>query len=308
MTMLDGAHVVDLLPAYLNQRLDNGDRARVEAHLRDCAACQAELDAWRAIAFATRQMEAVTAPAPDLLGRIHAELGRDAAPQTTSGPVDVRSFRYLWQLLRGQAPLVRRGIWLASGLTTTLGVLVAIATLHQSIGSFTLALIAPVVAAFGMAFIYGPESDPSLEIAISTPTSPRLVLLSRLTLVFGYDLLLALVASLLLTAVHGFSLWTLIELWFAPMLFLSALTLAVSLVFSPLVAMVGALILWGLRLVQLSDTLHQNVTPTVDLSHAFGLSLLNPYLVILGLALLLFAIVYVPHQERFGLNQTTMAG
>ncbi|HEX7101030.1 MAG TPA: zf-HC2 domain-containing protein [Nitrolancea sp.] len=302
--MVDGAHVVDLLPAYLNQRLHNGDRARVEAHLRDCTACRAELDVWRAIASATRQLDIVAAPAPDLLGRIHDELDQDAAAQPAIGPTDVRSLQYLWQLLCGQAPLVRRGIWLASGLTTALGVLVAIATLHQSIGSFTLALIAPVVAAFGMAFIYGPENDPSLEIAISTPTSPRLVLLSRLTLVFGYDLLLALIASLLLTAVHGFSLWPLIELWFAPMLFLSALTLAVSLLFSPLVAMVGALVLWGLRLVQLSSTLHQNATTTGDTARAFGLSLLNPYLMILGLALLLFAIAYVPHQERFGPNGT----
>jgi len=303
--MLDSVHVVDLMPAYLNQRLDNGDRARVEAHLRDCAACRAELDVWRAIASATRQMDVVAVPAPDLLGRIHTELEREAARQPATNPVDVRSIRYLWQLLRGQAPLVRRGIWLASGLTTALGVIVAIATLHQSFGSFTLALIAPVVAAFGMAFIYGPESDPSLEIAISTPTSPRLVLLSRLTLVFGYDLLLALIASLLLTTVHGFNLWTLVKLWFAPMLFLSALTLAVSLVFNPLVAMVGSLILWGLRLVQMSNTLHQNAEQSVDTARAFGLSLLNPYLMILGLALLLFAIVYVPHQERFGLNQTT---
>lgn len=302
--MVDGAHVVDLLPAYLNQRLHNGDRARVEAHLRDCTACRAELDVWRAIASATRQLDIVAAPAPDLLGRIHDELDQDAAAQPAIGPTDVRSLQYLWQLLCGQAPLVRRGIWLASGLTTALGVLVAIATLNQSIGSFTLALIAPVVAAFGMAFIYGPENDPSLEIAISTPTSPRLVLLSRLTLVFGYDLLLALIASLLLTAVHGFSLWPLIELWFAPMLFLSALTLAVSLLFSPLVAMVGALVLWGLRLVQLSSTLHQNATTTGDTARAFGLSLLNPYLMILGLALLLFAIAYVPHQERFGPNGT----
>lgn len=305
--MFDDAHVVDLLPAYLNQRLGANDRARVEAHLRDCPACRAELDAWRAIAAATRQRASVVAPAPDLLGAIHAELDRDEAMQPALDRIDVRSFRYLWQLLRGQAPLVRRGIWLASGLTTALGVLVAIATLHQSIGSFTLALIAPVVAAFGMAFIYGPENDPSLEIAMSTPTSPRLVLLSRLTLVFGYDLLLALIASLLLTMVHGFTLWALIELWFAPMLFLSALALAVSLVFNPLVAMVGALILWGLRLVQMSNTMRSGTAPSTDVAQAFGLPTFNPYLLALGLALLVFAIAYVPRQERFHLDETTMA-
>jgi hypothetical protein len=141
---------------------------------------------------------------------------------------------------------------------------------------------------------------------MSTPTSPRLVLLSRLTLVFGYDLLLALIASLLLSMVHGFTLWALIELWFAPMLFLSALALAASLVFSPLVAMVGALILWGLRLVQMSSTMRNGPAPYTDVAQVFGLPALNPYLLALGLALLVFAIAYVPRQERFSLNETTM--
>ncbi|HEX3721367.1 MAG TPA: zf-HC2 domain-containing protein, partial [Nitrolancea sp.] len=250
--MSDGSHIIDLLPAYLNQSLGSSERSQVDAHLVACAACRVDLDSWRAIASATRQVVAVAAPTSGLLDQIHAEINRDEMGQPApSRWFGVHSPHYLWQLLLGQAPLVRRGIWLASGLTTALGILVAIATMHQSVGSFTLALIAPVVAAFGMAFIYGPENDPSLEIAISTPTSPRLVLLSRLTLVFGYDLLIALAASLVLMTIHGVGLWALIELWFAPMLFLSALTLAASLLFNPLVGMVGALILWGLRLVVL---------------------------------------------------------
>ena len=303
--MSDRSHIVDLIPAYFNQSLTADERTYLETHLRTCAACRAELDGWRAIAASTHLIEAVAIPAPDLLRQIHATLDQDEAWQpATARRFGKQSPRYLWQLLLGQAPLVRRGIWLASGLTTTLGILVAIATMHQSVGSFTLALIAPVVAAFGMAFIYGPENDPSLEIARSTPTSPRLVLLSRLTLVFGYDLLLALATSLVLTAIHGIGLWSLIELWFAPMLFLSALTLAASLLFNTLVGMVGALILWGLRLVALSNAVNSSDAAQHSTVQILGLSALNPLLLGIGLALLLFAVVYVPHQERFVWDQS----
>ncbi len=291
-------HVVDLLPAYVNQTLDLAERASVERHLRGCAACTAELESWRMVAGAAREASlAVARPSIDVLRGIHTAI--DAAEQA---PVLARkpahhSIAYLWQLLLGQLSLVRRGIWLASALTTSLGVLVAFLTSHQSIGSTVLALIAPVVAAIGIAFIYGPENDPSLEIAVSTPTSPRMVLLSRMTLVFGYDLLLALVASVILSAFHGSSLWQLINLWFGPMLFLSALALAMSLLFSPVVAMTAALVPWGVRLFSLSRSMDSSVPRGAQ--QTLALPSLSPFLLVLGLALLLFAIVYVPRQERF---------
>lgn len=301
MTMSD--HVLDLLPAYVNQTLTRSERAGVEAHLHDCPRCQAELESWRLVASVSRDALLATAPpSVDVLRGIHAAIDASQQVPSVSPASSNRSISFLWQLLLGQMPLVRRGIWLASALTAALGVVVALLTAHQSVGSTVLALLAPVVAALGIAFIYGPENDPSLEIAVSTPTSPRVVLLSRMTLVFGYDLLLALAASLILTTIHGLSLWQLIGLWFGPMLFLSALALAMSLLFSPVVAMTGALIPWGVRLFVISHMVSSSAGPH-GVEQTLGLSSLSPLLLLLSLALLLFAIIYVPNQERFPLGE-----
>jgi len=68
-----------------------------------------------------------------------------------------------------------------------------------------------------------------------------------LTLVFGYDLLLASGATLLLSVSTGGTLGPLIAAWIGPMLLLSALTLVVSLLVGSTVAVLVALVLWGLH-------------------------------------------------------------
>jgi hypothetical protein len=90
--------------------------------------------------------------------------------------------------------------------------------------------IAPMVAATSLAVIYGPEHDPAIELALSTPTSPWKILLARLTLVSGYNLLLTLMASLVLLVIVPLDLFgTLILAWLGPLTFLSALALLLSL-------------------------------------------------------------------------------
>ena len=61
-----------------------------------------------------------------------------------------------------------------------------------------LALVAPIVAAAGVAGTHRSRRDPAAELVAATPTSGRLLLLVRLTLVFGFDLALALAASAVL--------------------------------------------------------------------------------------------------------------
>jgi hypothetical protein len=235
-------HVADLLPAYLGGALDPDAAEQVRVHLDTCVACRAELAEWEAIAGATRTTyQRVGAPDGALLHRVWERIDAPNAPPV---PRRARSARWLWQLLRGQIPLVRRGIWTASALTIALGCLLALLYPANRGTATPIAVLAPVIAAFGVAFVYGPETDPGLEIALATPTAPRLVLLCRLTLVYAYDILLALGATALLGQARGTALWPIVALWLGPMLLLSALSLLLSLLFGPTVTMAGALALW----------------------------------------------------------------
>ena len=248
------AHPKDLLPARVNGTLGPAEGQRVGEHLRACAACRAELASWKALAEATvAASERLPSPPPSVLEGALAKIegegtASEAGPAAARRPAAMLSLAI--QLLVGQLPLVRREIWAASAVTMAMGCLIAALTATgASLASSAFAVFAPIIAAVGVAFVYGPENDPSLEIALSTPTSPRLVLLARLVLVYGYDLALALAATVALAAANGTSgLWPLISLWIGPMLFLSALALLVSLLFSPTAALFVALALWGARL------------------------------------------------------------
>jgi hypothetical protein len=119
---------------------------------------------------------------------------------------------------------------------------------------FALALVAPLVAAMGISFLYGPGVDPAVEIEEATPVTQRQILLARLTLVFGFNLLLGLLASvgILLAGIAGLtppvSLPALIGLWLAPMTSLSALALFLTvLTGDSLAGVVASLGLWMIQ-------------------------------------------------------------
>src|SRR5699024_1199636 len=148
-------------------------------------------------------------------------------------------------LLAGQLPLVHRRLWLASALVMALGGALAATGTRDAAGT-VLAFIAPMVAAVGLAVVYGPRVDPHLELGVASPTSPGTVLLARLTLVFGYDLALGLVTSAALswTGSAG-SLWSIVSGWLGPMSLLSAISLAVSVWRGPNLAMAASMTLWA---------------------------------------------------------------
>src|SRR5262249_37530550 len=91
-----------------------------------------------------------------------------------------------------------------------------------------LGVAAPLVTAIGVAFLYGPEQDPGLELTLGTPTSPRLILLCRLALVFGYTFALALAVTLLLLLMRAAPFSLVISVWLVPMLLLAGLSLLAS--------------------------------------------------------------------------------
>jgi len=165
-------------------------------------------------------------------------------------------------LLRSQLYIVRREIWAASALVMMLGAGMSILiptgdTLPDGSTTpdgFALALVAPLVAALGISFLYGPGMDPAVEIEESTPVTQRQILLARLTLVFGFNLTLGLLASLgvMLAGAIGLtapvSLPALIGVWLAPMTSLSALALFLTvLTGDSLAGVVASLGIWMMQ-------------------------------------------------------------
>lgn len=289
-------HVTDLLPAYINGTLPKADEWTVAEHLRSCSGCRADLASWRGVGEAARAFSA-RMPEPDgtVLGRAWEEIDGAESP-ARRGELASR-LSLLWQVLAGQVPLVRREIWAASALTMLVGVAVALLAREPSAAGVVLSILAPAVAAAGVALVYGPENDPSLEVALSTPTPPRVVLLSRLTLVYGYDLALALAATAILTlAKGGVGLWPLISLWLGPMLFLSAFTLLISLFAGTRTAMAAATALWATKVASTGGFGRALGEAPVDLLEAFWHS--NGPLLALAAALLALALLYVPRMER----------
>lgn len=84
-------------------------------------------------------------------------------------------------------------------------------------------LIAPGAAAVGIAFAYGPGTDPAWELSLSCAVPDRTVLFARGAAVFAVDAVLGLLASTVSGAAAALTFG-----WLVPMTAVSALALAVS--------------------------------------------------------------------------------
>lgn len=90
-------------------------------------------------------------------------------------------------------------------------------------GEPLVALLAPAVAAAGIAYAYGPGIDPAWELSLSMAVSDRMVLLARAVAVFAIYALLGLAA----TATSGATAAVTFG-WLVPMTAVSALALAAA--------------------------------------------------------------------------------
>lgn len=208
----------DRLPFYAAGQLNEVERNELDRHLGTCADCRADLELWQAVGNEVRTTSfTVQAPA----GLAERALRRVRAPSSFQRALQ-RTFNLLWI----QAYLVRREMWPSSAILMLIGV--AATLLAGKV--ILIHYLAPLVAAASLTVLFGPEHDPACELTLATPTSPWKVLLARLALVHGYNLLLTLVASLfLLLIIPPGVLWTFILGWLGPMTFLPALALLLSL-------------------------------------------------------------------------------
>ncbi len=210
-------HHQEQIPLYVAGQLNADERAALEQHLDGCLDCRAELSFWRELATGVTASSASIGAPTDLADRA---IKRIHAPSHLR-----RTLQSSLSLLRAQAYLVRSEMWPASAAVMALGVIVALLSRQTGVISF----IAPLMAAASLASLYGPQNDPASELTLATPVSTWKVLLARLTLVSGYDLLLTMAASLVLLALVPSELFGMLVLaWLGPLTFLSALALLLS--------------------------------------------------------------------------------
>jgi hypothetical protein len=108
--------------------------------------------------------------------------------------------------------LLSSAVVLGAGAAVTLGT-----------GQPLVALLAPAVAAVGIAYAYGPGIDPAWELSRSMAVSDRMVLLARAVSVFAVDAVLGLAASAASGSAAGLTFG-----WLVPMTAVSALALATA--------------------------------------------------------------------------------
>lgn len=254
-------------------------------------------------------------PDADVRGDMAQFLRRVPAPQPTAGdtaqlierllpemprPSRRRALREWWPLLllRAQFRIVRREIWAASALVMALGVLVTLAS-YTGTGLTPLAALAPVMAAVGVALLYDGDLTLMFELEDSTPASVRRLLLARLTLVFGFNLVLALAGSFLLALVHAdVLLWPLVLSWLAPMAFLSALAFWLSVISGDSVTgAVFCLLIWGSHIVLRTAPTPNPIIYMLSLP-GLGDAAMRPALIGAALVLLVAAFWLVDRKER----------
>jgi anti-sigma factor RsiW len=251
----------DLIPFYVSGSISDADRRALEIHLAGCPNCRAEADLWRSVAREVESSPAIAAAPVSPLDRALAQIERDRRR------VHSNRLRLAFDLILGQAALLRPEIWIS--VAAVMGLCLAASLINGS--SEALRFIGPLIAAASLAVIGGPQNDPAIELAQSTPVSPGKIILARATLVFGYNLVLSAAAGLLLGAVlPKETFFSLVRDGLSPMAFLSALALLLSLSIGTANAVAAACAVWILRLLPVG--LVQQIVETLDAPILGGLA------------------------------------
>jgi len=293
-------HVSGLLPEYVNRKLDPAETSQVKQHLLHCEACQAELSAWEAIREAT-QFAIASEPAPSLtiLDQVWAKIEAPAWRGQASRWSIRHALIHLWLVLNRQVRVIHKSIWVASTLVGLICCCLALffstwspERLHDATSLLT--LFTAVVAASGVAFMYGSDKDPGFEITLSTPTSIRIVMLCRMALVIGYNFALSAIASAIIAIAHGGGLWEVIQLWLGPMLLLSSISISLTLMVGSAFALAISLIIEALQAIPI--TLEKGLL-MLQLARP-DMWQTSPYIILLAVLFFGFAVFYAPRQPR----------
>ena len=156
-------------------------------------------------------------------------------------------------------------------------------------------LIAPVLAAVGMAYAYGPGVDPAWELSCSMPISDRLVLLTRAVAVFTVNAVLGLAASVVTLGTRASGDAAPVTFgWLIPMAAVCALTLAVAVAARSASVGVGAGVAAWIVLVLTRSSVSDQLTAAVTDA--------NLYLPYLAVAACCAAVVIIATRTQKGLQ------
>jgi hypothetical protein len=217
---------------------------------------------------------------------------------------------HLWLVLWKQVSVMHRSIWTVTALVMMLGCALALINLFVyplysvTVSNGVLILLILAASATGAACIYGQEHDNGIEIALATPTSLRTVLVFRLVLVLAYNILLALGVSALLAVVNGEGVWPLVQLWLIPLLFLSSLSLLLSVLTNALLAVQITLVLEVFQAIVIALEKFAPTEQGVTLLSAlrlvnWGQVATNPALLLFAALCVGLAIFSAPRQARW---------
>ena len=175
-------------------------------------------------------------------------------------------------------------------------ILLAVGALTQvGAGQPLVWLIAPAVAAVGIAYSYGPGLDPAWELSCSMAISDRLVLLTRAVAVFTVNAVLGLAASVVTLGTRASADAAPVTFgWLIPMAAVCALTLAVAVAARSASVGVGAGVAAWIILVLTRSAVSQQFTSAVT-----DATLYLPYLAV---AACCAAIVTIATRTQKGLQ------
>ncbi len=123
---------------------------------------------------------------------------------------------------------MRPAFWLTSAIIVFIGCLLALSEASLS-RAVTLQIIGPLLCYLGAAGVFRGIGLNVLEFELACPPSPRQLTIARLIIVLGYNTVLGLIASLILSFHDNEGIMALTLHWTAPLLLVFGLTLLLSL-------------------------------------------------------------------------------
>lgn len=168
-------------------------------------------------------------------------------PGTSQPDPALKDWRYRLRLAHMQLSLVDGTFWWVSVLLLGLGILLLIASGGIIAGFF--ALISPLLAVAGTAYVFRPETRSLREFELLSAVKPLELLYTRLLLILVYNTGLALTLILLAWSQDTqLVLWRLLLIWFGPMVGLTGLALYALLRWNLLVGVMLPMSSWILLL------------------------------------------------------------